>query len=286
MVFDPDLPRPDEQHRAPTETTASPYQPSTATGDRWFYATVGLLAGLALALAAVVFWPIDEAALTPADVDAAIAQALSDQAGPPLASEIYERASPSLVAIRAIRGDDESNIGTGVIINDLGQILTSNHVVFGADQIDVQFADGTVTQARLVTNETVLDIAVLSVANKPATAQPAVLGNPRTLQVGDPIYAIGNPLGLTGSISAGIISGLNRDIPFPGDEGLIFENLIQFDAAVNQGSSGGPLLNADGHVVGIVTALADPAGQGFFIGIGFAVPIDLAASGAADGPSQ
>jgi putative serine protease PepD len=112
------------------------------------------------------------------------------------------------------------------------------------------------------------------------------LGNPRTLQVGDPIYAIGNPLGLTGSISAGIISGLNRDIPFPGEEGLVFENLIQFDAAVNQGSSGGPLLNAQGHVVGIVTALADPAGQGFFIGIGFAVPIDRAASGAADGPSQ
>ena len=253
---------------------------------RWLYATVGLLAGLALALAVVIFWPADETALTRTDVDTAVAQALADQAVPLLASEVYELASPSLVAIRAIRGDDESNIGTGVIINDQGQILTSNHVVFGADQIDVQFADGTVTQARLVTNETVLDIAVLSVADKPAAAQPTVLGNPRTLQVGDPIYAIGNPLGLTGSISAGIISGLNRDIPFPGEEGLVFENLIQFDAAVNQGSSGGPLLNAQGHVVGIVTALADPAGQGFFIGIGFTVPIDRAASGAADGPSQ
>lgn len=256
------------------------------SSDRVFYVLVGLLAGLAVALAAVVFWPSDDDSLTAADVDSAITRALADQVEPGLATGAYEQVSPSLVAIRALRNGQEPTIGTGVVINEKGQILTANHVVFGAEQIDVQFYDGTVTQSRLVSNETSLDIAVLATTDRPPTAWPAVLGNPRTLQIGDPVYAVGNPLGLTASISGGIISGLERDIPFPDDSGMVFENLIQFDAAVNQGSSGGPLLNSEGHVVGIVTALADPAGQGFFIGIGFAIPIDIAAGGAAEGPSQ
>lgn len=256
-----------------------------ATGDRWLFAVIGLLAGVALVLGAVLLWPADDPALTTADVDAAVAQALAGQAQPVAATDAYEQASPSIVGVKAIRDGEEPTIGTGVVINDQGQIVTANHVVFGADQIEVQFHDGSVSQARLVTNEAPLDIAVLSSDERPGTAWPAVLGNSRTLQIGDPVYAVGNPLGLSNSISAGIISGLGRNIPFPGDD-AVFEDLIQFDAAVNQGSSGGPLLNADGHVVGIVTALADPAGQGFFIGIGFAVPIDIAAGGAADGPSQ
>ena len=111
---------------------------------------------------------------------------------------------------------------------------------------------------------------------------PAILGNPNAMRIGDETFAVGNPLGLTGSLSAGVISGFDRTLPL-NDEGDRLEGLIQFDAAVNPGNSGGPLLNREGQVVGIVTALANPAQQDFFTGIGFAVPISTAVS-AAGGP--
>ena len=112
---------------------------------------------------------------------------------------------------------------------------------------------------------------------------PAVLGSTGGLEVGDDAFAVGHPLGLIGSLTAGVISGLDRSIP--ADDGSTMQGLIQFDAAVNPGSSGGPLLNRNGQVIGIVTALANPSHQGYFIGIGFAVPIG-AATGAAGGPTQ
>src|SRR6516165_4023369 len=115
----------------------------------------------------------------------------------------------------------------------------------------------------------------------PSMIVPAVLGG--GVRVGDDVYAVGHPLGLVDSLTAGVVSGLNRSIPVPG--GATLTGLIQFDAAVNPGNSGGPLLNRAGQVVGIVTALANPSQQGFFIGIGFAVPIGTAAGGAG-GPEQ
>ena len=110
---------------------------------------------------------------------------------------------------------------------------------------------------------------------------PAVLGG--GVRVGDDVYAVGHPLGLVDSLTAGVVSGLNRTIPVPGGGSL--SGLIQFDAAVNPGNSGGPLLNRAGQVVGIVTALANPSDQSFFIGIGFAVTI-ATAGGAAGAPQQ
>ena len=244
-MFNLDQPGRIEDKRDPTHTEADVVEPHvpSATHDRWWFALVGLVAGLAVALVAWVAWPEGDDRITAADVDRAIEKALARPLDQAAASLAYDQAVESIVAIRAIRNnrvsadDNGITIGTGVIINEQGQILTANHVVFGADEIELQFANGSVTAARLLTNETVLDIAVLTADGPTGPITPAVLGNPRTLQVGDPVYAIGNPLGLTASITAGIISGLNRDIPFPGDDGLVLENLIQFDAAVNQGSS-------------------------------------------------
>ncbi len=172
-------------------------------------------------------------------------------------------------------------LGAGVIINADGVILTANHVVSGAKVITVTFADGTSSSASIVSAEPERDIAVLQPDRKPEIVVPAVMGGP--VHVGDEAYVIGHPLGLGDSMSAGVISGLGRSIPT--EDGTVLKGLIQFDAAVNPGNSGGPLLNRDGQVVGIVTALANPSKQGFFVGIGFAVPIDEA-GGSAGGPQQ
>ena len=172
-------------------------------------------------------------------------------------------------------------LGAGVFINADGAILTSTHVVSGAKVITVTFADGTSSSASIVSAEPERDIAVLQSDRKPEIVVPAVMGG--TVRVGDEAYVIGHPLGLGDSMSAGVISGLDRSVPT--EDGTVLKGLIQFDAAVNPGNSGGPLLNRTGQVVGIVTALANPSTQGFFIGIGFAVPIDEA-GGSAGGPQQ
>ena len=182
---------------------------------------------------------------------------------------IYQRVAPSVVTIRA--GHD---LGTGVIVADDGTILTADHVVAGAAGITVTFADGTVANATVVAADKTTDIAELSPVKRPQVVVPATLGG--ATDIGDAIVAIGNPLGLTDSVSAGVVSGLNRTANT--DTGKR-TGLIQFDAAVNPGSSGGPLLDSRGMVVGIVVALADPDGQDAFAGIGFAVPIGAALGG-------
>jgi S1-C subfamily serine protease len=172
-------------------------------------------------------------------------------------------------------------VGTGIIVNKAGAVLTARHVVAGASVIHVTFADGTEAVAQIVSAQPDNDIAVLVADRSPGVIVPAVLGSTGGLQVGDEAFAVGHPFGLVDSLTAGVISGLDRTMPAA--DGSTLKGLIQFDAAVNPGSSGGPLLNRDGQVIGIVTALANPSEQGVFIGIGFAVPIGTA-SGAAGGP--
>lgn len=172
-------------------------------------------------------------------------------------------------------------IGTGVVINDEGAILTANHIIADAKSIRLTFADGTTTTASVASQEPEKDIAVLMPDEAPSVIVPAVMGG--GVQVGDEAYAVGHPFGLTSSLTAGVVSGLDRSVAI--DATTTLEGLIQFDAAVNPGNSGGPLLNRNGQVVGIITGLANPAGQGFFVGIGFAVPIG-SAGGAAGGPPQ
>ena len=170
-----------------------------------------------------------------------------------------------------------------MVVNADGLILTANHVVDGASAITVTFADGTELDAEVASADPGNDIAVLQTGGFPEVVVPAVLGSSDGVEVGDEAYSAGSPLALAGSLTAGVISGLDRTIPLEGGAGEL-DGLIQFDAAVNPGSSGGPLLDRNGQVVGIVTALANPSGQNFFVGVGFAVPIETA-SGGAGGPN-
>ena len=171
-----------------------------------------------------------------------------------------------------------------MVINSDGSILTALHVVSGGDDIRVTFSDGTRSSATVVKKTPEQDIAVLGVTRLPQVVVPAVMGS--GVQVGTSVYPVGNPLGLLDSLSAGVVSALDRSIETVDQQNKrTLKGLIQFDAAVNPGNSGGPLLDRAGHVVGIVTALANPTKQPYFVGIGFAVPIQTA-GGAAGGPSK
>jgi S1-C subfamily serine protease len=200
----------------------------------------------------------------------------------PVSVEVYQTIQPSVVFISGSQLPSASVLGSGVIVNEQGHILTALHVVENLTSINVRFADGSETTAEIIGTDPEHDIAVLETAAGPQVIVPAVLGG--GVRVGDDAFVVANPLGLVSSLSAGVISGLERRIDLPEGEGAL-EGLIQFDAAVNPGSSGGPLLDRNGQVVGIVTALANPTGRSTFSGIGFAVPI-ATASGAAGGPER
>lgn len=222
------------------------------------------------------------------DIDQSVQQAMASATPhPAYSSQVYQIILPSLVSIQVQREKEESDegfgIGSGVVINDSGDILTALHVVHDAIEIEVYFADGSKSTAVMTGSEPENDIAVLHPLHPPELIVPAVLGSSEGVRIGDEAFAVGNPLGFTASMTAGVISGFNRSIPLQDDEHRL-EGLIQFDTAINPGSSGGPLLNRNGQVIGIVTALANPFDQNFFIGIGFAVPIGTAVT-VAGGPS-
>jgi S1-C subfamily serine protease len=177
---------------------------------------------------------------------------------------------------------EEQGLGSGVIISDDGAILTSLHVVEGATSIDVTFADGTTAAAIIVGSQPENDIAVIQPDQLPDPVVAAVLGNPGALHEGDEAFVVGN-LGPLRVDEFRVISGFNRAFT-PELSNRTIHGLIQIDAAVNPGNSGGPLLNRYGEVVGIVTGIANPTKQSVFIGIGFAVPINVAARAAGSLP--
>ena len=206
------------------------------------------------------------------------------EAKPPASATVYRQILPSIVEIEADRPSSnggDTSLGAGVIVNRAGTILTALHVVADAASVKVSFADGTRSAASVAATDPANDIAVLQPDRGPQVVVPAVLGAGG--QVGDEAYAVGHPLGYVASLSAGVISGLDRTAE--AENGKKLRGLIQFDTAVNPGNSGGPLLNRAGQVIGIVTALANPSRDGYFIGIGFAVPISTA-GGAANAPPK
>lgn len=241
-----------------------------------------LAAFLALFLFNVLFPGTPQ--LTGEQVSTAISSVLASATPrPAYSAQVYQVIQPSLVLIQTessggVLDHPEGGLGSGVIINDRGEILTSLHVVENVSKILITFADGTQSEATVVASEPEIDIAVLQAVQGPEILVPATLGNPGAMQVGDEAYVVGNPFGLYSSMSAGVISGFDRTFQPPNSNQQI-EGLIQVDAAINPGNSGGPLLNRSGHVVGIVTGILNPTEDRVFIGIGFAVPINVAAAG-------
>ncbi|HKE77034.1 MAG TPA: trypsin-like peptidase domain-containing protein, partial [Acidimicrobiales bacterium] len=284
----------------------SPARPTPPGRGRRVVAVLGA-AGLMLVSAtggALLALGLDDNNSTPTTVSSSLATnsaSNNDQSAPdePL-SQAAAKVLPSVVSI-SFRSDQEAGSGSGIIITSDGEILTNNHVVAlvaNGGSLKVTFADGKTVDAEILGRDPATDLAVIKAKNV-SGLKPATFGNSSDLHVGDTVLAIGSPLGLDGSVSAGIVSALDRAItlqgeeqqqqgPFgngsqssPGDTAVI--DAIQTDAAINPGNSGGALINTQGQVVGINTAIASLAqggatSQGGNIGVGFAIPIDSARS--------
>jgi S1-C subfamily serine protease len=278
---------------APTPTGAHA-GPSTAPASqsRWrrsivrFERPLLLAGGALLALLLVFAYGAGRPAQKPLkqeDIDKAVLHTLETKVLPSQEARANAVIQPSVVRVRGFgqdrdgEKDVERGVGSGVVIVENGTILTNLHVVSGAERVTVVFYDGMESEASVVGAQPENDLAVLKAKNVPDDLQPATLRSTADLEVGDHVIAVGFPFGVGPSTSAGVVSGLRREYRSPHGE-KILTNLIQFDAAANPGSSGGPLVTNDGEVVGIVTAILSPGAQRTYIGIGFAVPIENAAS--------
>jgi len=245
------------------------------------WAVIGLLA-LFMALSQGLLGRDKPRVLTQKDIDAAVLKTLETQTLPSAAARAAEAVGPSVVRVTGFGLDkngqeEQRSVGTGVVIVDKGIILTNLHVVMGSPIIRVEFSDGLETTASVTGVRPENDLAVLQAHKIPDDLIAATMRSTADLVPGEQVVAVGFPFGIGPSTSAGVISGLKRSFRSPEGKQEM-KNLIQFDAAANPGNSGGPLVTMDGQVVGIVTAIYNPTAQRTFIGIGFAVPIENAAS--------
>jgi len=190
--------------------------------------------------------------------------------------ELFEKSEEGVVKIKVERigsqgtvQGDIGGMGSGFVYDNLGHIITNAHVVDGADKATVTFLDGSQYNAEIIGEDKFTDIAVIKVSEKPRLLHPLEIGDSSLLQVGEQVAAIGNPFGLSGSMTSGIVSQMGRLLATQ-DTGFSIPDVIQTDAAINPGNSGGPLLNMKGQVIGINTAIQSRTGE--FVGIGFAVP--------------
>lgn len=275
---------------------------------RLLWAAIAALA-LLLAISAGLGLRTGQRTLTQDDIDAAVLKTLETTALPSPAAKAYETIQPSVVRVTSYmkrsnlklfkpeittpsaksraKGTEkedpneevETGVGTGVVIVDKGIILTNLHVVHAANRIVVTFADGLESEAYITGFQAEDDLAVLQARKIPDDLIAATMRSTANLAPGEQVLAVGFPFGIGPSASAGVVSGLKRSFRSPqGKQEMT--NLIQFDAAANPGNSGGPLITMEGEVVGIVTAILNPTSARTFIGIGFAVPIENAASAA------
>ena len=249
---------------------------------------VMFFAGLVIALAAVFGRDAmreQPQEFTQEDIDAAVLHTIQTKPLPSRAARAAEAVRQSVVRVRGYgidpkkpkEGEKEMSVGSGVVILENGTILTNLHVVIGAKRFTVTFSDGMESDAVLVAAQPENDLAVIKAMKIPDDLPPATLGSTAKLMPGDEVVAVGFPFGIGPSVSAGVVSGLGREFLSPEGKRLL-TGLIQFDAAANPGNSGGPLVNMEGEVMGIVTAILNPTNARTFIGIGFAATIESAGS--------
>lgn len=276
---------------------------------------LAIAASVLITLLLVGAWQLVQPAaqrLTQNDINEAVNFAIDERPRPPsVASMAYAAVIPSVVRVNGYDPDSATSVpdgqqaeppienppagevqedfhekytavGTGVVIDDQGTILTNLHVARAAGRLRVEFFDGTEADARIVGARPELDLAIIMPNRIPDDLRPAVLGSSADLRPGDDVVAIGFPFGIGPSASAGVVSGLLRVFEQEGQPSM--RNLIQFDAAANPGNSGGPLVNANGEVVGIVTAILNPSGIRTFAGIAFAATIEDAGGAVEESP--
>lgn len=247
---------------------------------------------LALLLAAGVGAAVGAGVALQTDDDPASAESAAPVAGESVAdttsstAALYKRVKDSVVEIHASASGSDSfgnerqgeATGSGFVIDEQGHIVTNQHVVSGSESVSVEFGDGSEVDADVVGTDASTDIAVLDVNRPAAQLSPLSFASEGTLEVGDPVVAIGSPLGLQGTLTTGVISALGREIQSP--NGFTIENAVQTDAALNRGNSGGPVLDTQGRVVGVAAQIASETGSS--AGIGYAIPGDTAKRVAAD----
>ena len=267
---------------APAPTGRSRWRTAVSRYERALLLVGGALFALVLVWVHAAYAPAP-ATLTQKEIDAAVLYTLENVPMPSHAAKSFAAVQRSVVRVRGRSNDQREDgyqtegVGTGVVIVDTGIILTNLHVVNGADQVQVEFFDGLESEAVVIGVRPEHDLAVLQAKKLPDDLQAATLRSTNDLAPGDEVIAVGFPFGIGPSVSSGVISGLHREYRSPQGKRQL-TNLIQFDAAANPGNSGGPLVTADGEVVGIVTAILNPTEEHVFIGIGFAVPIESAAA--------
>ena len=266
----------------PTVQAQPPAAPWRKRHARGLRIAAGSLAALVLLAGLWMLTPTG--GMTPEQVEALVQKVLDKQDPVPTVADAYESILPSVVHVRGLPDAPDADVasggevqsGTGVVIVDTGVILTNLHVVNGSKAIKVVFHDGLESDAIVTGVQPEHDLAVLQAKTIPDDLYAATLRSTQGLRPGEPVIAVGFPFGIGPSVSAGVISGLGREYQ-NADGKRILSNLIQFDAAVNPGNSGGPLITMEGEVIGIVTGLLNPTEHRVFIGIGFAVPIENAA---------
>ena len=235
-------------------------------------ATIAIVSAIIFSLGSVVEIPNSELIVSNGNHLDAVGEITSIQTSSEFSLiEIFEKAEASVIQVnvRSVDGTSKpGNMGSGFVYSDDGYIITNNHVVDDAGKVTVTFLDGESYSAKIIGTDPDLDLAVLKVEIGSTYLQPIPIGDSSQLKVGEQITAIGNPFGLSGSMTSGIVSQMGRLLPQ--DSGYSIPDVIQTDAAINPGNSGGPLLNMRGEVVGINTAIQSSIGE--FSGIGFAVP--------------